>query len=238
MNVKTTETPISARIDAVPGSRRLWTMIAILSFGAFFEIYDIALTAPLSLGLLQAGIFRQGAGGLTDQASFIGATFFGLYLGTIGFSSIADWLGRRAIFTWALLWYSVATVVMGFQTSARMIDLWRLVAGVGLGMELVAIDCYIAELMPKNLRGRGFAVSTSIQFLAAPAVAVLAWLLIPGSFLSVAGWRWLCFAPAACAVFVLCLRRGPPESPPRLPAHRRLAWASTIVASLEAEPPS
>ena len=84
MNVKTMETPISARIDALPGSRRLWTMIAILSFGAFFEIYDIALTAPSSLGLLQAGIFRQGSSGLTDQASFIGATFFGLYLGTEG----------------------------------------------------------------------------------------------------------------------------------------------------------
>ncbi len=180
MNVMTTET-ISARIDALPGSRRLWTMIAILSFGAFFEIYDIALTAPLSLGLLQAGIFRNGSGGLTDQASFIAATFFGLYLGTVGFSGIGDRLGRRVIFTWSLLWYSVATVVMGFQTSAITIDLWRLIASVGVGMELVAIDCYIAELMPKNLRGRGFAVSTSIQFLAAPAVAVLAWLLIPAA---------------------------------------------------------
>ena len=235
MNVVTKEMPISARIDALPSSRRLWTMIAILSFGAFFEIYDIALTAPLSLGLLQAGIFRQGAGGLTDQASFIGATFFGLYLGTIGFSSIADRLGRRAIFTWALLWYSVATVVMGFQTSASMIDLWRLVAGVGLGMELVAIDCYIAELMPKNLRGRGFAVSTSIQFLAAPAVAVLAWLLIPGSFLSIAGWRWLCFAPAVGALLIWYVRRGLPESPRWLAARGRLDEASSIVARLEAD---
>src|SRR5260370_21506701 len=107
MNVMTTEAPISARIDALAGSRRLWTMIAILSFGAFFEIYDIALTAPLSLGLLQAGIFRHGSSGLTDQASFIGATFLGLYLGTVGFSGIADRLGRRLIFSWALLWYSV-----------------------------------------------------------------------------------------------------------------------------------
>src|SRR5258708_28778153 len=235
MNVKTTETPISARIDALPGSRRLWTMIAILSFGAFFEIYDIALTAPLSLGLLQAGIFRQGAGGLTDQASFIGATFFGLYLGTIGFSGIADRLGRRAIFTWSLLWYSVATVVMGFQTSAIMIDLWRLIASVGVGMELFAIDCYIVELMPKNLRGRGFAVSTSIQFLAAPIVAVLAWLLIPGSVLGVAGWRWLCFAPAIGALLIWYVRRGLLESPGWLAAHGRLNEASSIVDSLEVD---
>src|SRR5258708_17877344 len=158
MNVKTTEMPISAQIDALPGSRRLWTMIAILSFGAFFEIYDIALTAPLSLGLLQAGIFRQGSGGLTDQATFIGATFFGLYLGTVGFSGIADRLGRRVIFTWSLLWYSVATVVMGFQTSAITIDLWRLIVSGGVCMELGAIYFYISELIPKNLLCLGFAV--------------------------------------------------------------------------------
>jgi putative MFS transporter len=213
-------------------------MIAILSFGAFFEIYDIGLTAPLSLGLLQAGIFRQGSGGLTDQASFIGATFFGLYLGTVGCSGIADRLGRRAIFTWSLLWYSAATVVMGFQTSAIMIDLWRLIASVGVGMELVAIDCYIAELMPKNLRGRGFAVSTSIQFLAAPVVGVLAWLLIPGSFLGVAGWRWLCFAPAVGGLLIWYVRRGLPESPRWLAARGRLDEASSIVARLEADAPS
>jgi len=240
MNVTMTETttPISARIDALPGSRRLWTMIAILSFGAFFEIYDIALTAPLSLGLLQAGIFRPGSGGLTDQAFFIAATFLGLYLGTVGFSGIADRLGRRVIFTWSLLWYSVATVVMGLQTSAILIDLWRLIASVGVGMELIAIDCYIAELMPKDLRGRGFAVSTSIQFLAAPTVAVLAWLLIPGSFLSVAGWRWLCFAPAIGALLIWYVRRGLPESPRWLAAHGRLDEASSIVASLEADAPA
>src|SRR5260370_42474668 len=102
---------------------------------------------------------------------------------------------------------------MGFETAASMTDLWRIGAGVGLGMELVAIDCYIAEVMRKNLRGRGFAVSTSIQFLAAPAVAVLAWLLIPGSFLSVAGWRWLCFAPAGGALLVWYVRRRRPQAP-------------------------
>src|SRR5260370_12551510 len=102
MNVKPTETPISARIDALPGSRRLWTMIAILSFGAFFEIYDIALTAPLSLGLQQTGIFKPGAGalfGLADQASFGAATFLGLCLCTAGSSGIPATLRPRAVFS-------------------------------------------------------------------------------------------------------------------------------------------
>src|SRR5260370_14353125 len=110
-----------------------------------------------------------------------------------------------------------------------MIDLWRIVEGVGLGMELVAIDCYIAELMPKNLRGKGFAVSTSIQFLAAPAVAVLAWLLIPGTFLNVAGWRWLCFAPAGCGALLWDVPRGLPESPRTAASPRGLRSATSAV---------
>jgi putative MFS transporter len=236
VNIAVTESLISARLDALPGSRRLWTMIAILSFGAFFEIYDVALTAPLSLGLQQVGIFRQGAGalfGLSDQASFGAATFLGLWLGTIGFSGLADRLGRRAIFTWSLLWYAVATIAMGLQTSALMIDFWRLVAGAGVGVELVAIDCYITELMPKALRGTGFAISTSIQFLAAPVVALLAWCLLPGNFFEIAGWRWLCFVPAIGAVLVWFVRLGLPESPRWLAARGRLGEANAIVARLE-----
>jgi putative MFS transporter len=228
--------PISARIDALKGSRRLWTFVAILSFGGFFEIYDIALTAPLSVGLVQAGVFYAGKGGmfgLADQASFIAATFLGLYLGTVGLSGLADRFGRRVIFTWSLLWYSVATIVMGFQSSALLIYLWRLIAGVGLGVELVAIDCYIAEMMPARLRGRAFALATSIQFLAAPVVAILAWLLIPSEILSVAGWRWLCFIPAIGAVLIWFVRRGLPESPRWLAARGRHAEANTILSLLD-----
>src|SRR5579863_7349428 len=230
---------IAERIDALKSSRRLWMFVVILSFGAFFEIYDIALTAPLSIGLVQAGIFHAGARGLfglADQASFIAATFLGLYLGTAGLSSLADRFGRRAIFTWSLLWYSVATIIMGCQSSVLTIDLWRLIAGVGLGVELVAIDCYIVELMPTSLRGRAFALSSSIQFLAAPAVAVLAWLLIPGTLFAVAGWRWLCFIPAIAALLIWFVRRGLPESPRWLAARGRGAEATLILARLDGGP--
>ena len=229
---------ISARLDRLPSAPYLWRLVVLLSFGAFFEIYDIALSAPLSLGLLEAGVFHRGAAGmfgLTDQATFLAATFAGLYVGTAGFSAVADRLGRRPIFTVALLWYSLATVIMGFQTSALAIDLWRFVAGIGVGLELVAIDCYLAELMPKALRGRAFAVSASIQFLSTPVVAVLAAVLIPRTWLGVEGWRWLAFLPAIAAVLVWWVRRSLPESPRWLAAHGRLEEAHAITAQIEAQ---
>ncbi len=228
---------IAARLDRLPASRTLWGLAALLSFGAFFEIYDILLAGPLGLGLKAAGVFHGGAAGLfglSDQATFLAATFGGLWLGTLAFSAVADRLGRRPVFTVALLWYGIATFVMGLQSSALAIDAWRFIASLGVGLELVAIDCYLAELMPASLRGRAFAVSASIQFLSAPLVAILAWRLIPGEHLGLAGWRWLAFVPALGALGVWWVRRGLPESPRWLEAHGRSAEAEAVTGALEA----
>jgi len=227
---------IGARLDRLPPTRYIWYLVGLVSFGAFFEIYDLALTAPLSLGLLAAGVFHRGAAGFfgyTDQATFAAATFAGLYVGTLGFSAVADRVGRRSIFTFALLWYAVATVVMGLQNGAFAIDLCRFVASMGVGLELVAIDCYLAELMPKSVRGRAFAFSASLQFLSVPFVSVLAWALIPGMYLGIAGWRWLAFVPAVGALLVWQVRRALPESPRWLEAHGRAAEADLVTSKIE-----
>jgi MFS transporter, putative metabolite:H+ symporter len=227
---------VGARLDRLPPTRYIWRLVALVSFGAFFEIYDLALTAPLSLGLLVAGVFHRGAAGLfgfTDQATFAAATFAGLYVGTLAFSTVADRLGRRPIFTFALLWYAIATVVMGVQNGAFAIDFCRFVASMGVGLELVAIDCYLAELMPKAVRGRAFAVSASLQFLSVPLVSVLAWALIPGTHLGIDGWRWLAFVPAVGALLIWQVRRALPESPRWLEAHGRAAEADQITTRIE-----
>src|SRR5258708_10177438 len=227
---------IGARLDRLAPRRYIWCLVGLVSFGAFFEIFDLALTAPVSLGLLVAGVFHRGAAGLfglSDQATFAAATFAGLYIGTLAFSAVADRLGRRPIFIFALLWYAAATVVMGMQNSAFAIDLWRFVASMGVGLELVAIDCYLAELMPKAVRGRAFAVSASLQFLSVPLVSVLAWALIPGTHLGVDGWRWLAFVPAVGALLVWQVRRALPESPRWLQAHGRALEADESTSRIE-----
>ena len=51
---------VAARLDRLPSSRYVWLLVVLLSFGAFFEIYDVLLSAPLSLGLLAAVNWRKG----------------------------------------------------------------------------------------------------------------------------------------------------------------------------------
>ncbi|MDB6106301.1 MAG: yyaJ [Gammaproteobacteria bacterium] len=227
---------IAARLDRLPPSRYLWNLVLLLSLGAFFEIYDLLMTGYVSPGLFRSGAFTEGHGalfGLSDQAAFASATFAGLWIGTLWLGSVADRFGRRAIFTSALLVYAIATFVMAMQSTAIGIFAWRFIAGVGIGCEMVTIDTYICELVPKGLRGRAFAVSQGIMFCAVPIVALLSWLLLPYSPLGIEGWRWVALFPALGAILVWWIRRHLPESPRWLADQGRIDAALRITVAME-----
>jgi len=237
MSSSQTGAAITARLDRLPSSPYLWRLLVLLSLGAFFEIYDLFFTAYVSPGLIRSGIFsatEKGLFGLPDQAAFASATFAGLFFATIIFAQVADKYGRRAIFTYALLWYALATAIMAFQDTRFGVLLWRFIAGLGVGVELVTIDSYVTELMPKSMRGRAFAINQSIQFLAVPLVTFLSWQLIDIDPLGIAGWRWVVAFPVLGALIVWWIRREVPESPRWLAQHGRIEEADKITTALEA----
>ena len=228
---------ISARIDRLPAVATLWKLVALLSIGGFFELYDLFQTAYISPGLIRDGLFatgNQGVFGFSDQAAFASATFLGLFLGASCLSPIADRYGRRAIFTFALIWYTVATVLMGLQTSALGIICMRFPVGIGLGIELVTIDAYLSELVPKRMRSSAFAFAFFVQFLSVPAVALMSWWLVPQDPFGIAGWRFVVLASAVFALFIWWLRSRLPESPRWLAQHDRFEEAERIMDDLEA----
>lgn len=227
---------ISARLDRLPVTRTLRTFVILLSLGGFFEFYDIFFSGYIAPGLVRSHILTpttRGLFGLTGIASFIAALFSGLFIGTALFGFVADRFGRRAIFTFSLLWYTVASVIMAFQNGVFGLNLWRFVAGIGVGVEFVTIDTYIAELVPSHWRGRAFAINQAIQFCAVPLIALLAWRLVPISPLGIDGWRWVVLTGAAGAIFVWWIRRALPESPRWLVQHGRMDEAAQIVSDLE-----
>ncbi len=229
---------IAARLDRLPPSAPLWIWLACISFGAFFEVYETALTSLLAPMLVHAGVFQGGKGGafgLPDLASFAFATFFGLFVGAILFSVIADRVGRRPIFTYSLVWYALATLAMAFQSKAAPICVWRFIASVGVGAEIVAVDAYISELMPKTMRGRGFAISKAIQYTAVPIAAILATVLAHKSVGGLAGWRLVLMAPVIGAVLIWWVRRSLPESPRWLAEHGRQAEADAVLDGIESK---
>ncbi len=234
---------LAARLDRLPMTRHIWYLVTLISLGGCFELYDLFLTAYIAPGLNRAGYFTPdslgvfnilGPYGVAGIGTFVFALFAGLFVGAICLGHVADQYGRRTVFTFSLVWYSVTTAIMAFQTSGFAVDLWRFIAGIGIGVELVTIDTYVAELVPMTHRGRAFAYNQFFQFLAVPIVAFTAWMLVPTAPFGFDGWRWVVLIGSAGAIVIWFIRLRLPESPRWLARHRRLGEAERVTAGIEA----
>jgi len=227
---------ISRRLEGLPASAYVWRLVILLSLGGCFEIYDLFLTGYIAPGLNKSGLLTtttQAFFGFSGIGAFVAATFAGLFVGTFFLGFLADRYGRRAIFTWALLGYSAASVAMACQTASSGVLLWRFIAGIGIGVEIITIDAYITELVPSWMRGRAFAVNQAVMFIAVPIVAALAWWLVPLSPYGIEGWRWVVLIGAAASMIIWVLRLYVPESPLWLARHGRAEEAVKILQTLE-----
>jgi MFS transporter, putative metabolite:H+ symporter len=226
---------ILARLDRLPGTRYVWLLVTMLSLGGMFEFYDLFMTAYVVPGLMKSGLLADVKVSIfAGPALFVAATFTGLFIGTFAFGYVADKYGRRTIFTYSMLWYCAATLVMAFQDTGLGVSLWRLIAGIGIGVELVTIDTYLSELVPKSIRGRAFAVNQAIQFSVVPVVAFISYQLVPISPFGIDGWRWVVVIGSIGALFVWFVRRAIPESPRWLINPGRLDEAEAITSAIEA----
>lgn len=233
---------IAARLDRLPPSRTVWTIVILISLGGVFEFYDLFFTGYVAPGMIKSGLFTAQSLGffagldsikIAGFGTFVFSTFAGLWFGVVLLGHLPDRFGRRPVFTWSLVWYIACTAIMAFQQTGEMLNVWRFVAGVGFAVQLVTIDTYISELIPGAERGRAFSVNQFITFSVVPVVALLAWLLVPLSPLGIDGWRWVVLIGSVGAVLVWLLVQGIPESPRWLALQGRSNEAEAIVAAIE-----
>ena len=228
---------IAARMERLPSAACFWKIIVLVSLGGWFEFYDLIFTGYIAPGLAKSGLLTTTTTtffGYTGIGGFIAATFAGLFVGTFFCGRLADRFGRRAAFTWSMLWYSAASAFMAFQNTPEGLLVWRFIAGIGLGVEIVTVTTYIVELVPSHMRGKAVAFNQAIMFTAAPVAALLSHWLVPQAPFGIDGWRWVVLLGSTGAIVVVFIRSALPETPRWLAQHGRGADAERVVAGIEA----
>ncbi|MCK7623173.1 MFS transporter [Streptomyces sp. RS10V-4] len=220
---------VAARLDRLPPSRWHRRLTLVVGIGAFFDLYEIFLG-----GVLAAVLADRWALGPTDRSWVIAAGFLGMFAGAGVLSVLADRFGRRRMFLVNLGGYALFSLAAAAAPDLVGLVVLRFLAGLGLGAELVLVDTYLAEFLPRAVRGRYLAGAYTLGFLGVPAAALLGARLVAGQqVLGVDGWRWLLVAGALGAAFLQLMRRRLPESPRWLAVRGRTAEADRIVTGIE-----
>jgi AAHS family 4-hydroxybenzoate transporter-like MFS transporter len=113
-----------------------------------------------------------------------GAANFGVLIGALVFSMLADKIGRRPVLIAATLFFSVMTLLTAGASSVEELLALRFIAGIGLGCIMPNATALIGEYSPRRLRIT-LMMGITVGFTAGAAIGgfVAAW-LIPAF-----GWR-------------------------------------------------
>lgn len=227
---------VTARLERMPLTWPVMRLVVVLSLGCFFENYFLQMTAYVAPGMVASGLYAPKAQSFFDTHSvgfFILSGFAGMLVGSSLFGFFADRFGRRPIFVWSMLWYSLTTALMAFQSDAMPMNALRFLSSIGLGLELVVVNTYVTELVSSRVRGRAVAFYQIIALSAVPLSAFIAYWLTPLTPWGVEGWRWVMLIGTSCIPLAWWFRRGLPESPRWLAARGRASEADATVSRLE-----
>ncbi|WP_432104956.1 MFS transporter [Streptomyces sp. bgisy091] len=219
----------AGRLDRLPVGPWHRRLTAIVGVGAFFDLYEVFLGGVLAAVLAESWHLSG-----TEKSWLIASGFLGMFVGANVLSVLADRFGRRKMFLVNLGLYSLFSLACAFAQDATQLSALRFLAGLGLGAELVLVDTYLAEFLPRKVRGRYIAWAYTLGFVGVPVAALLgARLVAKHELFGIDGWRWLLVAGALGAAFIQVLRTRLPESPRWLTARGRHAEAEAVVRDIE-----
>lgn len=157
------------------------------------------------------------------------ATLAGSFIGSLILGRISDNHGRRVVFQFSVLWYSVFTALTAASWNVESLFALRFLAGLGLGGMLVVDPAMLSEFLPPQSRGR-FLVFLDffwpIGFLLALGLSFY-FLVILGN-----AWRLLFIAAAFPAFIAFVFRLTVPESPYYLARKGRMKESSIVLSKV------
>ena len=164
-------------------SRKWWTLLTV-SVGTFMLLLDITV-----VNTALPSISKDLSAGFTDVQWVIDAYTLSLAAVVLTAGSLADRLGRRAVFVVGLGIFSLASLAAGLAPDATFLNIARAVQGIG-GAAMFAVS--LALVAQEFAAGRERATAMGI-YGATIGISVAIGPLVGGAITSGLGWRWVFF---------------------------------------------
>ena len=180
-------------------ARKWWTLLTV-SVGTFMLLLDITV-----VNTALPSIQKDLGASFTDVQWVIDAYTLSLAALVLTAGSLADRLGRRAVFAAGLGIFALASLAAGLAPDATFLNLARAVQGIG-GAAMFAVSlALVAQEFPA---GRERATAMGV-YGATIGVSVAVGPLIGGAITSGLGWRWVFFlnVPVGIAAIALTFAR-------------------------------
>ena len=170
--------------------------VIVGALGYFVDVYDLILFS------IVRGASLKGLGVPPDQILSKGVLLLnwqmgGMLIGGIFFGMLGDRFGRVALLFGSILLYSIANIANGFVHSIEAYAVWRFIAGFGLAGELGGGITLVTEILPKELRGYGTAIVSSVGVFGAVIGGLVAQKVVWQHAYFIGGGLGLVFARAA-----------------------------------------
>nr|WP_242538488.1 MFS transporter [Trinickia acidisoli] len=214
---------VASRLERLPVCSYHRVLFVVIALAFFFDNVDLA-TMTFVLGSIKSEFGLSSA-----QAGMLGsASFAGMALGALCSGAAADRFGRKPVFQISMIVWGVGSYLCSTATDATSLGIFRLVLGIGMGMELPIAQTMLSEFIPTKCRGRYLAMMDGNWPLAFICAGLLSYYV-----LDTHGWRTLFLIESMPAVFLFVVRRYVPESPRWLESRGRHGEAEAIVALIE-----
>lgn len=203
--IKTIEDQSLAQGEPKPLSRN--KLLRIAGVGWMFDAMDVGI-----LSFIIAALGVSWGLDATEKGWIASVNSLGMAVGAIMFGMLADRVGRKTIFLWTLVLFSVASGLSAFATGLGTFLVLRFFIGMGLGGELPVASTLVSESVSKEERGKVVVLLESFWAVGWILAAVISYFVIPADLWPIEGWRVALLLTALPAFYALYLRVKLPES--------------------------
>jgi EmrB/QacA subfamily drug resistance transporter len=200
--------------------RKWWTLLAV-SVATFMLLLDITV-----VNTALPAIQRDLSASFTDLQWVIDAYTLALAAVVLTAGSIADRIGRRAVFAAGLGIFAASSLAAGLAPDATFLNISRAVEGIG-GAAMFAVS--LALVAQEFAAGRERATAMGI-YGATIGAAVAVGPLVGGAITDAFGWRWVFFLNVPIGIAALALTFAKLRES-RDPNATRIDWAGLTTFS-------